>query len=198
MYVEPARSQYLYHDQQLTVLTTRLNTRILNLSTSHTWRLHGNNQGRNTPNPLSSRPNSRSAVIGKDAIGNPLLRPIHNINISFALSRRCNSRNIRSSYRNIVRTILTSQQRFTANSPSGSVTPKQNLFFPVNISGKNRLLCSSFPKLMTGGPPIEFPQPNAQTIPRYPQRASSSMTIRSWNPSHSRGSISPGSRWPWR
>jgi hypothetical protein len=51
---------------------------------------------------------------------------------------------------------------------------------------------------MTGGPPIEFPQPNAQTIPRYPQRASSSMTIRSWNPSHSRGSISPGSRWPWR
>lgn len=176
-----------------------MNTRVLELPASHPRGLQWHNQSRDTLSPFTTSPHSRRAIVRKYTVGDPLLRPVDDVNITLPFSSGSQPRDIRPSCQ--ARTNNQRQNTPTVEGallPSGSVTPKQNRTFPFNISGRNRLFCSSLPKLITGGPPMEFPHPKAQITPKYPQRAISSITIMSWKPSHSRGLMSPGSLWPSR
>ena len=140
-----------------------MNTRILKLLARHTRNLQRDHKRRNTLNAFTPGPHSSCTVIRKNAIGDPLFGSVDNIHITLFLSSCGDPSNIRPSCYSQLATIPRQREK---SLPSGSVTPKQNLVLPLSISGKNRLFCSSFPKLITGGPPIEFPHPSAQITPR--------------------------------
>ena len=145
-----------------------MNTRILKLLARYTRNLQRDHKRRNTLNAFTSSPHSCCTVIRKDAICDPLLGSVDNVHIALFLSSCGDTSDIRPGYhsQHNISVHLPKPKTKRRNSPSGSVTPRQNLVLPLSISGKNLLFCSSFPKLITGGPPIEFPHPSAQITPR--------------------------------
>ena len=122
-----------------------MNTRILKLLARHTRNLQRDHKRRNTLNAFAARPHSSCTVICEDTIGDPLFGSVDNVHIAFFLSSCGDSSDIRPgcySKDNIRIQRSQNQTERNKSSPSGSVTPKQNLVLPLSISGKNLLFCS--------------------------------------------------------
>lgn len=88
----------MLYKEMRSILTTGFDTRILNFLAGNTRCLERHDQRRDAKSTISPSPDSRSTVIRKDAVGNPLLCAVDNVLVSSPFSRSCNSSDIRTSY----------------------------------------------------------------------------------------------------
>lgn len=77
--------------------TTRIHTRVMHTPSSHTRSSQGNNKQADTRPARTTSPNSSSAIVSPDTIGNPFLRPIHNVVLPIPLGCSADIGNIRTS-----------------------------------------------------------------------------------------------------
>lgn len=77
--------------------TTGIHTRVMHTPSSHTSSSQRDNKQADTRPAMTTSPNSSSAIVSPDTIGNPFLRPIHNVVLSIPLSRSADIGNIRTS-----------------------------------------------------------------------------------------------------
>lgn len=76
--------------------TTGIHTRVMHTPASHSGSSQGNNKQADTRPSRTTGPNSSSAIVSPDTIGNPFLRPIHNIVIAIPLGCSLDIGNIRA------------------------------------------------------------------------------------------------------
>lgn len=86
--------------------TTSMDTRIVNLATRHPLGLERDDQSRHALNALPARPDCRGAVIGEDAVRDPLLCAVHDIYIALSRRRGRNPSNIGTSCSRLARNPL--------------------------------------------------------------------------------------------
>lgn len=77
--------------------TTGIHTRVMHTPSSHTSSSQGNNKQADTRSARTTSPNSSSAIVSPNTIGNPFLRAIHNVVLPIPLSRSADIGNIRTS-----------------------------------------------------------------------------------------------------
>jgi len=78
-------------------LTASKNTGVVNLLACHAWSLEWDDECRHAGNTITTSPHRSSAVIGKEAICDPLLGTVDDILVTSSLGRSCDASDIRTS-----------------------------------------------------------------------------------------------------